>query len=69
MMEGSTLRINDAVLIKSTGNRTDGIVSAPAVTSSASLECLITSTIKTGFTHYVAADIVGTGFNRIVSIS
>jgi len=69
MMESSILRINDAVLIKSTGNRTDAIVSAPAVTSSASLECLITSTIKTGFTHYVAADIVGTGFNRIVSIS
>ena len=69
MMESSILRINDAVLIKSTGNRTDGIVNAPAVTVSASLECLITSTIKSGFTHYVAADIVGTGFNRIVSIS
>ena len=69
MMEGSTLRINDAVLIRSTGNRTDAIVNAPAVTTNASLECLITSTIKSGFTHYVAADIVGTGFNRIVSIS
>ena len=69
MMEGSTLRINDAVLIQNTGNRTDAIVNAPAVTSNASLECLITSTIKSGFTHYVSADMVGSGFNSIVSIS
>ena len=69
MMEGSTLRINDAVLIQSTGNRTDAIVNAPAVTTNASLECLITSTIKSGFTHYVSADMVGSGFNKIKSIS
>jgi hypothetical protein len=69
MMEGSTLRINDAVLIQNTGNRTDAIVNAPAVTTNATLECLITSTIKSGFTHYVSADIVGSGFNKIKSIS
>jgi hypothetical protein len=68
IMEGSTFRVSDVVLQRSMGNRTDAIVSAPSLTTTASGQFTITSTILSGFTHYVSVDAVGGGFVSIGSI-
>ena len=68
IMEGSTLRVADVVLVRSTGNRTDAIVNAPSIAVSASTQFTITSTVLSGFTHYVSVDVTGAGFKSIGSI-
>ncbi len=68
IMEGSTLRVADVVLVRSTGNRTDAIVNAPSIAVSGTGQFTITSTILSGFTHYVSVDAVGGGFVSIGSI-
>jgi hypothetical protein len=67
-MESSTLRVADVVLVRSTGNRTDAIVNAPSIAVSTSGQFTITSTVLSGFTHYVSVDAVGAGFKSIGSI-
>ncbi len=68
IMEGSTLRVADVVLERSTGNRTDAIVNAPSINATGTGQFTITSTILSGFTHYVSVDAVGGGFVSIGSI-
>jgi hypothetical protein len=68
IMESSTLRVADVVLVRSTGNRTDAIVNAPSIAASANKQFTITSTVLSGFTHYVSVDAVGSGFRSIGSI-
>ena len=68
IMESSTLRVADVVLVRSTGNRTDAIVNAPSITASGTGQFTITSTILSGFTHYLSVDAVGAGFKSIGSI-
>jgi hypothetical protein len=68
IMEGSTFRVSDVVLQRSMGNRTDAIVSAPSLSTSGAGQFTITSTILSGFTHYVSVDAVGGGFVSIGSI-
>tara|TARA_R110002051_G_scaffold192019_1_gene260629 strand:- start:2268 stop:4961 length:2694 start_codon:yes stop_codon:yes gene_type:complete len=69
LLEGTSLRVGTAVSIQSLGNRTDAIVTAPAVTCSGAHEITITSTILSGFTHYLSVDVVGSGFDSFESIS
>ena len=68
IMEGSTLRVADVVVVRNTGNRTDAIVNAPSIAASASTQFTITSTVLSGFTHYVSVDVSGAGFKSIGSI-
>ena len=68
ILEGSTLRVGDVVLVRSTGNRTDAIVNAPSIAVSASGQFTITSTILSGFAHYVSVDVSGSGFISIGAI-
>ena len=62
------MRVADVVLVRSTGNRTDAIVNAPSIAASANKQFTITSTVLSGFTHYVSVDAVGSGFRSIGSI-
>ena len=69
MIEGTSLRIGDVELIKSSGNVPGAIVAAPTVTASAAHEATIVSTILSGYTHYLSVDVVGSGFDSFESIS